>query len=139
MRFWIGLLAFTISIPAVPDSLTRSQWDAILDGVRKSTKSLLYACTDSSDFVLCAQSNGIRCENVREKAAEDYRCATRTTTEFAHDKSSGPSISEILEVNYRVYYDGEVWSIGPESIGRVVNWVMTALGRVRRYLAARIT
>ena len=121
MKFWVALFTLSLSIPVMAETLTRSQWDALVDGVRESTRGLLNACVNSGDFVRCAKTSGIHCDNIAEKVTEDYRCVTRTTIEFAVDKSVPPAISENFNVTFRVFYAGERWNIGPESIGRVVN------------------
>ncbi len=121
MRFWIAIFALSLSIPTMADKLVRAQWDALVDGVRASTRGLLETCTNSGDFVQCAKASGIRCENISEKATQDYRCVTQTTIKFAVERSDIPAVSETLEVTFRAFYSGERWKIGPESIGRVVN------------------
>lgn len=43
MKFWVSLFALLISIPVLSDTLTRIQSDAVVDGVRDSTRGLLNA------------------------------------------------------------------------------------------------
>ena len=119
MKLLIGFAAILISIPVLADSLTRDQSAAVVDGVKESTRSLLRACVSSEDFVRCTQDSGIQCENIAEKAAQDYRCVTRATIEFRINKSVPPEISEIWEVTFRAFYAGDRWNVGPESITRV--------------------
>jgi hypothetical protein len=119
MKLLIGLAAILISIPVLSDTLTRDQSDAVVDGLKESTRSLLRACVSSEDFARCTQDSGIHCENIAEKSVQDYRCVTRAKIEFRINKSVPAEISEIWEVTFRAFYAGEQWSVGPESITRV--------------------
>lgn len=121
MKFWLSATALSFSVPVLSDSLTRSQSDALVEGVRETARTILTACAASEDLARCAEASGIRCERIAEKAAEGYRCVTRATTAFAVDGITPPTISETWEVSFRVFYAKERWNIGPESIGRVVN------------------
>lgn len=105
-------------VGAVP--LNKDQSRALVDGVRESTRSLLTACVSSEAFTRCATNSGIRCSNIAEKAARDYRCVTRVAITFAIDDSDPPALSQVWEVNFRVFYARERWNIGPERIGSVV-------------------
>lgn len=51
MRLLIGLATILISIPVLSDTLNRDQSDAVADGVKESTRSLLEACVSTEDFV----------------------------------------------------------------------------------------
>ena len=120
MKLLISIAAIAISMSVLSDTLTKEQSHAVVDGVRESTRSLLRACVSSENFVRCTEDSGIQCENIAEKAAQDYRCVTRATIEFRIEKSVPPQISEIWEVTFRAFYAGERWNVGPESIARVV-------------------
>ncbi len=91
MKFLVGLVTFSIAVPVL------------------------------SDTVQCASDSGIRCENTAIEAAQDYRCVTQATMEFRKDLSSPSDISETFNVTFRVFYAGERWNVGPDSISRVVN------------------
>lgn len=121
MKIWAGLIALSLSIPVLSDSLARNQSDALVNGVKETTRALLEACALSDEFVRCAEASGIHCERIAEKAAQDYRCVTRATIEFTTNKSAPPAISEIWEVTFRAFYADERWNVGPETISRVVD------------------
>lgn len=121
MKIWVGLIALSLSIPALSEPVTRNQSHALVDGVKEATRALLISCTHSEDFVRCAETSGIHCENIAEKSVLDYRCVSRATLEFTIDKSAPPALSEIWEVAFLAFYADERWNVGPESISRAVD------------------
>lgn len=121
MSRYVISFVLLLSTASAADTLTRTQFDALVDGARATTRALLNSCTDPDDFVSCTRASGIRCEKVEEETAQDYRCVTYTAVRVAIEKAGPSAVSETLEVTYRAIYANDKWSIGPQSIGRVVN------------------
>ncbi len=120
MKLVVGFTVVLFSTSALSDTLTKDQSDAVVDGLKESTRSLLRACLSSESFASCAENSGIDCEKFSEGADQDYRCTTRAKIEYAVHESAPPGISEVWEVTFRVFFSGKRWNIGPVTISRVV-------------------
>jgi len=121
MKFWAAIVISSLSFSVQADTITRDQSDAVVQGIRAATTGLLESCQESDDFESCAEANGIRCENISEKSAKDYRCETRATIEFASDGSTPAAISAVWGVTFRAFYLDDLWHFGPERIGSVID------------------